>query len=160
MQTLSFWGISEIRLEHRGASITSTSNDRKFDGSLIHGMGDIVRGGSLQKNAFADVTLGATKVGFDARVQTNGVNFFTEGSDNVTTLDMNGKGSANVNLASFNYDAVLGDARSNTMDATGRKTAATMRGEGGDDTLLGSNFSDILHGGVGRNKLYGARATT
>ena len=155
VRSLSSYGISEVRLAHRGASMSDRSNDVRFEGSTVHGTGDIVRNGKTQAHGFADVTLAKTSAGMRTQDIGNGLLTEFEGPKGPKILRMEGNGSSSVDMRTSDLDFVLGDHRHNILKASGATSAVIMNGEGGNDKLYGSKYSDVLNGGAGSNKLYG-----
>ncbi|MEO0927527.1 MAG: hypothetical protein AAFY63_16795 [Cyanobacteria bacterium J06643_13] len=80
------------------------------------------------------------------------------GNVNFTLTDTSLTGLGVDTLDSIELANLYGRDGANLIDATAANNIATViKGEGGDDTLMGSQMSDSIFGGSGNDVLYGSR---
>jgi Ca2+-binding RTX toxin-like protein len=100
----------------------------------------------------------------DDSVVTDGIDAVTTGGDGRDTFDpLDATAPVSLALAPNTFEIVFGTPGNDLFDATGVPSTATpitrydavMYGRGGDDTLIGSSFLDLLIGDSGNDTLDG-----
>lgn len=93
-----------------------------------------------------------------ALVFAKSVEHFTHADKDTGTrryVDLDGTGSADLDLALDALDGAFGDTRANKLDAGDHSWQTQIAGGDGIDTLTGGNNDDFLSGGAGADALYG-----
>ena len=144
------------------ATVLGNGGDDKITGGsandyLIGGTGDdSLDGGAgndrLVGGAGADELRGGA--GNDL-IYADGQDTVVEGGAGYDRVIVQGSDGLKLDMTASGVERVDGGAGDDTLDASGSQTAATLLGNGGNDSLTGGNANDYLAGGEGDDSLDG-----
>ena len=164
LQTLAYWGITEIGLTY--------SNVESFvysDGTVIHGLMDVTRSdgtSTTTSTGAADVAFGWNQYGVQI-TEANGVTTYTYESGDLEYTRQLQAGETDFNFGvdpdlevDPDADANLwigatGNELDNIIDGSGKTIDIVIDGDAGNDTLTGGSGNDVIVGGDGDDIING-----
>ena len=164
VQTLAYWGITEIDLTYSNEESTAY-----FDGTVIHGLMDVTRSdgtSTTTSTGAADVAFGWNQYGVQI-TEANGVTTYTYESGDLeytrqlqagetdfnfgTDPDLEVDPDADANL----WIGATGNELDNIIDGSGKTIDIVIDGDAGNDTLTGGSGNDVIVGGDGDDIING-----
>jgi len=156
LKNLSDLGISQIDLSYDdGTEFLDESNDVSIFGSTLLGTSSLIRDGVVVEGVVGDVSLSYTAQGWRRIETSSGFAIELETGGELQYVELDGTGSAHVNLDDLGLDGVTGDDRANLLDASDLNRAIQVSGGDGNDTISGGEEADILSGDGGSDLING-----
>ncbi|MEX0308979.1 MAG: calcium-binding protein, partial [Tateyamaria sp.] len=172
LRTLADWGITQINLGYDdGSDYSDTDDDINVFGNTLHGLASFLHDGSgidIDDDAVADGYgnytatggVGDVSLSFNTqgwrRVETaTGYTIEFESGQTYRYAELDGTGSADLNLAIENIDGATGDDRANDLSAAGFARSVQIAGGDGDDLITGGDLDDMLSGDNGQDTIDG-----
>lgn len=159
LRTLAGHGITRIDYRYDdGRSYGATSDDVAVFGHTLHGAGSYWKGDSRVAGGVGDVSFAFDRRGYLIERSGDRTTVRLETGEVWRTAELDGSGSANVDLHAENLDGATGDGRANALVAGAEHhRAVTIAGGGGDDRIEGGSMADLLSGDAGADALSGGR---
>ena len=156
LKTLAQLGISEINLTYDdGSAYAETDDDITVFGNTLHGLASYTRNGVEVEGGVGDVSLRYETRGW-RRVETaNGYEIQFEDGETLRYKELDGSGSADVNLDALVLDGAVGDLRANVLTAANHTRSVQISGGAGDDVVKGGSADDMLAGDAGADTIIG-----
>ena len=154
--TLGNLGITRINLTYDDdTAYDDTTNDVTVFGNSVLGFSSIVRNGSVVKGGAGDVRLRHISEGWEYKNYSSGYSIGIENGATLKYAEMNGSGSADIDIGAMILDGAKGDSRNNNLNADGYSRPVQIFGGGGNDSISGGANDDILSGDAGADDIRG-----